>query len=298
MSIRTTRSMRTLSGSDAHFLQGGRVRAFLRCGIFAKLLLSLFASALLLMVAGCRDRPAPAVRETLVVGMELAYPPFEMTDEHGAPKGISVDLANELGRGLGKRIVIRNTAFDGLIPALKSGKIDLIISSMTITDERRQSVAFSDPYLSTGLCLLVGRNSPVNSIDDLDRPGLTVAVKKGTTGHTYAARRIRHARLLVLDREAAAVLEVVQGKADAFIYDQISVYRNWKRNRETTRALLKPFQEEQWGIALRRDDEQLREQVNRFLRGFRDQGGFERLGDAYLKEEKDTFKALNHPFFF
>jgi len=221
-----------------------------------------------------------------------------MTDEQGVPKGISVDLANELGKALGKRIVIQSTAFDGLIPALKSGKIDLVISSMTITDERRQSVAFSDPYLSTGLCLLVGKSSPVTSIADLDKPGVTVAVKKGTTGHTYAAQTIRNARVLVLDKEAAAVLEVVQGKADAFIYDQMSTYQNWKKNRETTRALLTPFQEEKWGIALRRGDEELRGQVNRFLKSFRDQGGFERLGDVYLKEQKETFRSLNYPFFF
>jgi polar amino acid transport system substrate-binding protein len=255
-------------------------------------------AAVLLAAAGCRDRKEPIAKDTLIVGMELAYPPFEMTDEKGAPKGISVDLANELGKALGKKIVIQNTAFDGLIPALKTGKIDLIISSMTITDERRQSVDFSDPYLSTGLCLLVGRTSPVNSIADLNKPGITVAVKKGTTGHIYATGNIKNAKVLVLDKEAAAVLEVVQGKADAFIYDQMSTYSNWKKNPETTRALLNPFQQEKWGIALRKDDGQFKGQINRFLATFRAQGGFERLGDTWLKEQKATFKELKYPFFF
>ncbi|GFE60253.1 transporter substrate-binding domain-containing protein [Geobacter sp. AOG2] len=255
-------------------------------------------AAMLLALAACVNKQEPAAKDTLVVGMELAYPPFEMTDEKGAPTGVSVDLANELGKALGKKIVIQNTAFDGLIPALKTGKIDLIISSMTITDERRQSVDFSDPYLSTGLCLLVGKTSPVNSIADLDKPGITVAVKKGTTGHTYAAGNIKHAKVLVLDKEAAAVLEVVQGKADAFIYDQMSTYSNWKKNQATTRALLNPFQQEKWGIALRKGDDQLKEQINRFLTTFRGQGGFERLGDTWLKEQKTAFKELNYPFFF
>ncbi|WP_246152964.1 transporter substrate-binding domain-containing protein [Oryzomonas rubra] len=255
-------------------------------------------AALLLALAACVSKQEPAAKNTLVVGMELAYPPFEMTDEKGTPKGISVDLANELGKALGKKVVIQNTAFDGLIPALKTGKIDLIISSMTITDERRQSVDFSDPYLSTGLCLLVGKTSPIKSIDDLDKPGVTVAVKKGTTGHTYATRNLKNAKVLVLDKEAAAVLEVVQGKADAFIYDQMSTYTNWKKNRETTRALLNPFQQEKWGIALRKGDTQLKERINRFLGTFREQGGFERLGDSWLREQKATFKELKYPFFF
>jgi polar amino acid transport system substrate-binding protein len=268
------------------------------CSLYKAALVGLFVAMFSLVSVGCQDKNKPVVKDTLTVGMELAYPPFEMTDERGAPKGVSVDLANELGKSLGKKVVIQNTAFDGLIPALKTGKIDMIISSMTITDERRQSIDFSDPYLSTGLCLLVGKKSPVNSIEDLDKPGVTVAVKKGTTGHTYASQKLKNAKLLVLDKEAAAVLEVVQGKADAFIYDQMSTYQNWKKNQETTRALLNPFQMEKWGIALRKDDEQLKGQINRFLKTFREQGGFERLGDAHLKEQKQTFKALKYPFYF
>jgi polar amino acid transport system substrate-binding protein len=258
----------------------------------------LLVTSVCLGTTGCQNKNSPAVKDTLTVGMEMSYPPFEMTDEKGSPKGVSVDLANELGKALGKKIVIQNTAFDGLIPALKTGKIDIIISSMTITDERKQSIDFSDPYLTTGLCLLVGRKSPVKSIDDLDKPGITVAVKKGTTGHTFATQNLKNARLLVLDKETAAVLEVVQGKADAFIYDQMSTYQNWKKNQANTRALLNPFQQEKWGIALRKGDDQLKTQINQFLKSFREQGGFERLGDTYLKEQKEAFKELGYPFYF
>jgi polar amino acid transport system substrate-binding protein len=270
---------------SGHFLN----RIFLSC-------MALFIGCLMTTsVSAKNDTPA---KDTLVIGMELAYPPFEMTDEKGVPKGVSVDIANELGKALGKKIVIQNTAFDGLIPALKTGKIDLIISSMTITEERKQSIDFSDPYLTTGLCLLVGKNSPVKSVTDLDKPGITVAVKKGTTGHIYASQKVKNAKILVLDKEAAAVLEVVQGKADAFIYDQMSTYQNWKRNQDTTRALLNPFQQEKWGIALRKGEDQLKGHLNQFLKNFRAQGGFERLGEAHLKEQKDAFKELGYPFYF
>ncbi|TGU71755.1 transporter substrate-binding domain-containing protein [Geomonas terrae] len=230
--------------------------------------------------------------------MELAYPPFEMTDASGRPDGVSVQLARELGKALGRPVEIRNIAFDGLIPSLKTGKIDLIISSMTATAERARSIDFSDPYLSTGLCLLVGKDTTVASIADLDQPGRTVAVKKGTTGHVYAAAHLKQASLLVLDKEAAAVLEVVQGKADAFIYDQMSTFRNYQRNPETTRAILKPFQTESWAIGMRKGNGALKAQVNRFLADFRRSGGFERLGDRYLKEEKESFRRMGYPFFF
>jgi polar amino acid transport system substrate-binding protein len=250
--------------------------------------------AAVLLVPGCSD----SASRRLVVGMELGYPPFEMKDESGQPAGVSVDLARELARALGRDLVIENIAFDGLIPALKTGKIDLILSSMTRTEERAQSIDFSETYLETGLCLLVGRDSPVKGIRDADQPGRTVAVKKGTTGHAYAAANLKQAKTLVLDQEASAVLEVVQGKVDAFIYDQMSVFKHWQRNQETTRAVLEPFQKERWAIGLRKGSDELREQIDTFLSTFRQGGGFERLGERWLKEQKDAFKKLGVVFYF
>jgi polar amino acid transport system substrate-binding protein len=248
----------------------------------------------LLLILGC----APKSRSNLVVGMELAYPPFEQTDEQGRPTGVSVDLARALGKFLNREVEIQNLPFDGLIPSLKTGKIDLIISSMTATAERAQSIDFSEPYLKTGLCLLVGKNSTIQSVTDLDQSGKTVAVKKGTTGHNYAVEKIKAAKVLVLDKEAACVLEVIQGKADAFIYDQMSTFKNWQRNSETTRPLLKPFQEESWAVGLRKGNTELLHQVNEFLKEFRTKNGFEELGDRYLKEQKEAFRQMGHPFYF
>jgi polar amino acid transport system substrate-binding protein len=250
-----------------------------------------FAACLLLSAAASAAQP-------LRVGMELSYPPFEMTDPQGRPTGVSVRLAEALGRHLGRDVVIENIAFDGLIPALKTGKIDCVISSMTATPERAKSIAFSEPYLRTGLALLVSAKSPLQSAADLDTPGRVIAVKKGTTGHQYAAGSLKRATILVLDKEAAAVLEVVQGRADAFVYDSLSVFQNQRRHKDTTRAILQPFREETWAVGLRRDDEALRNQVNAFLEAFRNEGGFEKLGDEFLSTEKAAFKAQGIPFYF
>lgn len=243
---------------------------------------------------------AAAAEETakpLIVGMELAYPPFEMTDQSGKPTGVSVDLATDLAKSLGRPVVIQNTAFDGLIPALKTGKVDLVISSMTATAERAKSIDFSDPYISTGLSLLLKKDSTAKGIADLDREGVKVAVKKGTTGHIYATNNLKKAQVLVLDKDSAAVLEVSQGKADAFIYDQMSIYQNWQRNKETTRAILEPFQKESWAVGIRKGNDELKAQVNGFIKEYREKGGFEQLGERYLKEMKDEFKRLGSAFF-
>lgn len=236
--------------------------------------------------------------EPLHVGMELSYPPFEMTDTGGQPTGVSVRLAEALGEYLGREVVIENIAFDGLIPALRTGTIDCIISSMTATAERARSIAFSEPYLTTGLTLLVGKDSPIKSADDLDKPGIRVAVKIGTTAHKFAARDLKQAQVFVLNRESAAVLEVIQGKVDAFIYDSLSIYRHHRRHPDTTRAFLKPIREETWAIGLRKSDEALRQQIDEFLKKFKKAGGFEKLGDEFLPEEKAFFTKNGIPFYF
>jgi len=260
---------------------------------------ALLACVVLGMLASCsRTAPGPDVPRTLTVGMELAYPPFEMQDQQGNPAGVSVDLAKALGDSLHELVTIENIPFSGLIPALKTGKIDLIISSMTETPERAQSIDFSDPYLNTGLCLLVKKASPIQGIGDVDRAGLTVVVKQGTTGQAYARDHIVAAQVLVLDKETACVLEVAQGKADAFIYDQMSTYTNWKKNREATRPLLRPFQAESWAVGIRQGNGELREKVNAFLKDYRAKGGFEKLGDRYLAEQKAAFKEMGVPFVF
>jgi polar amino acid transport system substrate-binding protein len=242
--------------------------------------------------------PLHAAEKKLIVGMDLGYPPFEMRDEKGAPSGVSVDLAKALGAHLGRPVEIENIPFAGLILALKTGRIDLIISSMTATAERAQSIDFSEPYLKTGLCLLVGAKTEIQSITDADRAGQTIAVVKGTTGHLYATQHLKKARVLVLDQPSTCVLEVAQGKVEAFLFDQMSTLQNWRKNQGTTRALLTPFQEETWAIGLKKGNEDLRTKVNAFLTDFRSKGGFEKLGDQWLAEQKAEFQKLGVPFVF
>jgi polar amino acid transport system substrate-binding protein len=245
-------------------------------------------------LAGLFAAPDPA---PLRVGMELASPPFEMADTQGKPAGVSVDLAFALGEHLKRPVLIQNLPFDGLIPSLRTGRIDLIISSMTATPERAKIVTFSDPYLTTGLCLLIGKNSKLQSVADLDQKHHVVAVKQGTTGHLYA-RTLQNARVVVLDRESACVLEVVQSKADAFIYDQFSVLKYWEQNPDTTRAVLQAFQTESWAVALRKGDAPLQSEVNAFLNAYRATGGFDRLAERWLAQPKKTFLRLGVPFVF
>ena len=236
--------------------------------------------------------------DKLVVGMELAYPPFEMRNEQNEPDGISVRMAEDLAAYLEKPVEIRDVAWDGIIPALKSGKIDLIISSMTKTEERAKSIAFSDGYVTNGLCLLVRKDSEIKSIDDIRKPGLRFAVKLATTGEIWAKANLKEAEFTTLDTAATCALEVAQGRADGFIYDQISIYKYWKKHEDTTRPILNPIREETWGIGMRKEEPELLNKVNSFLKQYREAGGFDRLADQYMKQEKADFEELGVPFVF
>ena len=256
-----------------------------------RLLLLSFA---MLLCVSCEKGGGKPLR----VGMDMSYPPFEMRDTQGLPAGVSVDLAKALGESLGRAVEFENMPFDGLIPALKTGRVDVVISSMTATDERAQSIDFSEPYWRTGLCLLVGAKSEVRSAADLDQAGRKVAVVRATTGQIWARQTLRNAEVLDLAKETACVLEVTQGKADAFIYDQMSTLRNWQANPDTTRAVLQSFKEENWAVALRKGDADLRAKVNAFIAKYRAEGGFDRLGDKWLGEPKASFAKLGVPFIF
>jgi polar amino acid transport system substrate-binding protein len=232
----------------------------------------------------------------LRVGMELSYPPFEMTDAKGEPAGVSVELAKALAQALKRPLKIVNTNFDGLIPALRTGSIDLILSSLTVNEERKRSISFSDPYVRTGLALLLAKDAKIKHAEELDQKGHKVAVKKGTTGHNWAMKSLKHAQLLVFDKENAAVLEVLQGKAHAFIYDQLSVYRHWQQHKDKSQALLEPIQKEAWAIGVKKGNEKLLSEVNAFLKDFTEKKGFEAIATKYFGQEKKVFESLGVEF--
>jgi polar amino acid transport system substrate-binding protein len=245
-----------------------------------------------------QESSSSAETKPLVVGMDLSYPPFETIDAQGHPSGVSPDLAEALGAFLHRPVKIENIPFTGLIPSLLTGKIDCIISSMTDTPEREKTIAFSDPYLEIGLAVLAGSKSGLSSTKEVDQKGRVIAVRQGTTGQIWAMGHLSKATPLVLDKESSAVLEVIQGKADGFLYDQMSVWKNHQEHPLQTVALLDPVQKEAWAIGLRPGDAVLQTQVNTFLKGFRASGGFDRLGDTYLKDQKEAFAKAGIPFYF
>lgn len=248
--------------------------------------------------AGTGSSPADGSR-TLRVAMELAYPPFETKDDAGNPSGVSVTFMQDFADVYGYDLQIDNISFDGLIPSLQTGKADAVMSSITITSEREEEVDFTDPYAVAQLGILTGAGSGVESVEDLNQAGRTVAVKTGSTGDVYATKNLPNAEILRLADESACVTEVAQGRADGFFYDQLTIYRNNQANPDTTRAVFIPFQDpEYWGVAVASGNDELREELNAFIAESKENGEFDRLTDEYLATEKAAFDELGFRWFF
>lgn len=266
-----------------------------------KMMLLLLAASLLLAITGCakEEQEGREEKEKLIVAMELAYPPFETKDADGNPSGISVDFSEAFGEYIGREVVIENISWDGLIPALQTGKADMVISSMTITEKRDEVVDFSEPYANAMLALLTNKDSNIQSIEDMNVQGRKIAVKTGSTGYLYATEHLTNAEILSLPDESACVMEVAQGNADGFIYDQLTIYRNWQENLDTTSAVFIPFQDvEYWGVAVKEGNTELKEQLDTFIEKYTEEGGFDALSEKYLAEEKKAFETLGFRWFF
>ncbi len=160
-------------------------------------------------------------RGELRVGFEAGYMPFEMTDKKGNFVGFDIDMAKEMAKAMGVKFVPVNTAWDGIIPSLITGKFDIIMSGMTVTQERNLKVNFADPYIIVGQTILLNKKheGKVLSYKDLNDPQYIVTSKLGTTGEQAVKRMIPKCQYKSFETETEAALEVVNGKADAFVYD-------------------------------------------------------------------------------
>lgn len=255
-------------------------------------MLRYLALSLLLTLCACSRS------NKLIIGTDATYPPFEYVDEKGQVSGVDIEVGREIGKALGREVEFRNVNFDGLITALRTGSIDLVISSMTATPERRKSIDFSEPYVKTGLSILAAKNSTIQSAADLKTPGRKIVVRLGTTGESWARENLKEAKIIALDADVSCVMEVVNASVDAWIYDQLSIMNYHAKYAGKTRPLLAPLREEVWAVGLKQGNDELKTQVNEVLARMRSDGSFAKLAERYMAKEKAMMTAQGLPFVF
>ncbi|MGQ9676704.1 MAG: basic amino acid ABC transporter substrate-binding protein, partial [Chloroflexota bacterium] len=207
----------------------------------------------------------------LVVLVDATFTPMEFKDEKGEIVGFDVDLAKELGKRLGVQVEFQNIAWDGIFAALKTNKGDMVWSSVTITDERKKEMAFSDPYYAAGQAILVpASNTEIKGPDDLK--GKVVAVQIDTTGQEAAEKIVGIKEIKKLDGGSEACIMTEQGKADATIIDIMVAGYFAQQHPKVKLVSYTPFTKEDLGVAMRQDDADLVKKVNEILAQMKSDG--------------------------
>lgn len=246
-----------------------------------KIVSLIMAAAMLLASSVCFADSETVMR----VGTNPEFAPFEYVDDNGEIAGIDVDIMNEIGKDLGVTIEMQAMEFDALVPSLASGKLDATIAGMTITDERKQSVLFSDPYFTSTQVVILPEGSDIATIDDLK--GKKIGVQLGTTGDIYTTENIEGAEVSRYNKGMDAALDVINGRLDAVIIDTLPAkqFVASLTGLVVHDEILTDVEVEPYGIAVPMGQEELVEKINASLKRMQEDGTFDAILVKYIDEE-------------
>ncbi len=225
-------------------------------------------------------------RGELRVGFESGYVPFEMTNKKGEFIGFDMDYGRRLAKAMGVKFVPVNTAWDGIIPALVTDKFDIIMGGMTITQERNLKISFADPYIVVGQTILLNKKhaGKVKSYKDLNNKKYVLTSRMGTTGEQSIKKFMPKATYKGFESEAEAGLEVINGKADALVYDlPFCGFLYASQGQGKTIFLEKPFTYEPLAWAINQGDPDFLNFLNNFLRQSKGDGFYQKTYDYWIK---------------
>ena len=220
------------------------------------------------------------ITDTLIMGTNAEFAPFEFVGDDGTVQGIDAEIAAEIAKDLGVELEISNMNFDSLLPALASGKIDIAIAGMTVTEERKQTTTFSDPYFNaTQVIIVPSENSTVASVEDL--AGKKIGVQLGTTGDLYTDD-LEDVTVTRYNKGLDAVMDLAAGRLDCVIIDLLPA-RSFVANVEGVEILEldEDLTQEEYAIAVKSDDPALLAAINDTLERIKTDGTLDAILDKY-----------------
>lgn len=240
------------------------MKKFVKSLLMGALVLSLSVSAM--------------AKDKIFVGTNAEFPPFEYL-EKGEVTGFDIELVNELGKVMDADVKVLDMSFDGLLPALQMKKVDLVIAGMTATEERKKTVAFTQPYYTASQVIIVkeGDNS-IKSFDDLK--GKRVGVMLGFTGDTVVSE-IEGVKVERFNAAYAGIMALQADKVEAVVLDSEPAKNYVKQNPGLVLAEADAEQEE-YAIALRKNDKALLEKVEKALAELKANGTYDALIKKYF----------------
>jgi polar amino acid transport system substrate-binding protein len=247
--------------------------------MFKKVLTALLLVAVLFGFAACAKKTSK-----IVIATDATWPPMEMVDESKNIVGFDIDLMNAAAKASGFEVEFKNTAWDGIFAGLEGGKYDAVMSSVTITDERKQTMDFSVPYINAGQILVV--KSGVSGVEKLaDLAGKTVAAQIGTTG-AFEIAKVTSLKKKEYDEIGLAFADLANGRVDAVVCDTPVAAQYALQNDEykgTLKIVGKPFTDEYYGVAVKKGNKKVLDTINKGLKKVLDAGGNTAIEEAWLR---------------
>lgn len=217
----------------------------------------------------------------LIMATNAEFPPYEYYDGDSIV-GIDVEIAQAIAETMGKELVIDDIAFDSIIPAVTSGKADIGLAGMTVTEDRLVNVDFSDTYCQASQVIIVRKdNTEITTPDDL--VGKKIGVQLGTTGDIYSGD-IEGAQVERFSKGFEAVLSLQQGKLDAVVIDD-QVAKAFADANSDVVVIEEPFTQEEYAIAVNKGNEELLTQLNDAIKELKESGKLDEIVAKYISAE-------------
>lgn len=213
----------------------------------------------------------------LTVGSDTTWPPMEYI-EGDKIVGFDVDLTQAIADKLGLKLDYQSTAWDGIIPALVAHKFDMVISSITITEDKKKEVDFSDPYFKTDQAAITKADAGIDSANKMN--GKNAGVQIGTTGE-LAAKKIAGLNVKTYDDILMALEDLKAGRIDAVLADSYLGY-SWATKNEGFKVGFVVVTDEQLGIAIAKDTPALTTAVNSALKAIKDEGTYDTISKKWF----------------
>ena len=217
----------------------------------------------------------------LTMGTNAAFPPQEYKDGDDIV-GIDAEIAQAMADKLGLKLEIGDMDFDSLIASIQSGKVDMSLAGMTVTEARKQNVDFTDSYATGVQVIIVKDDSDIASVDDLQDK--LIGVQQGTTGHLYCSDDFGEDHVNALPNGATAVQALLQGKVDCVVIDQEPAKAFVEAN-EGLKILDTAYTTEDYAAAVSKDNPELTAALNKALQELKDDGTIQGILDKYIKAE-------------
>ena len=235
--------------------------------------------------------------DKLRIGTEGAYPPFNLIDASGKVVGFDVDIANALCAKMKVECEVVTSDWDGIIPALKASKFDFIVASMSITEERKQAVDFTDPYQKSAMTFVVPKDSTLTDFSPAAMAGKTIGAQGSTTQADYLTAAFPDSDVRLYPTQDAVNLDLVSGRLDAQVGDMIPML-DWTHKSDDgscCKLAGEPISDPKYvgegvGMALRQDDDQLRESLNVALAALIADGTYKAINDKFFSVNLLTLK--------